>query len=137
MFPQEARGFIEEMMASYFATGQASGHACIVDERDGRVVGVAYYQPKTATDRVWDLTMIAVHPALQGQGRGATLLAQVEQDLRDQDQRLLLIETSASAQYDLTRRFYGKNGYDEEARIRDYWEDGDDLVLFRKALKTQ
>jgi ribosomal protein S18 acetylase RimI-like enzyme len=137
MFPPEARSFVEEMMASYFDAGRASGHACIVDEQDGRVVGVAYYQPKTAADRVWDLTMIAVQPALQGRGRGAALLAQVEQDLRGQDQRLLLVETSASAQYDLARRFYGKNGYDEEARIRDYWEDGDDLVLFRKALPVR
>ena len=33
-----------------------------------------------------------------------------------------------------TRAFYAKCCYEEEARIRDYWAEGDDLVVFRKAL---
>lgn len=32
MFPEDARGFIDTMMESYFATGSAEGHACLVDE---------------------------------------------------------------------------------------------------------
>lgn len=137
LFPPEAQEFIEDMMSAYFATGQATGHACIVDDHGDQVVGVAYYQPKAAADRVWDLTMLAVLPGDRLRGRGAALLAQVEHDLSVQGQRLLLIETSASAHFDAARKFYARNGYDEEARIRDYWEDGDDLVLFRKALGTR
>jgi hypothetical protein len=34
-----------------------------------------------------------------------------------------------------TRAFYLKCGYDLEARIRDYYTEGDDKVTFRKALK--
>jgi len=33
-----------------------------------------------------------------------------------------------------TRRCYSKNGYDREAVLRDYYRDGDDLVVFRKRL---
>ena len=46
----------------------------------------------------------------------------------------MLVETSALPQYDRTRAFYVKCGYEEEARIRDYWAADDDLVVFRKAL---
>ncbi|GAB5080418.1 N-acetyltransferase family protein [Arthrobacter sp. AD-310] len=134
LFPPEARAFLESMMDSYFETGQAEGHMCLVDADEGQTVGVVYYQPKPPADRVWDLTMIAVHPGRQGRGRGTALLVRAEQDLRERGQRLLLVETSASPEYLGARKFYARNGYDEEARIRDYWEDGDDLVLFRKAL---
>lgn len=80
--------------------------------------------------------MIAVQPARQGQGRGAAVLRHVEEDLLARDQRLLLVETSGLSQYDRTCAFYVKCGYEEEARVRDYWAAGDDLVMFRKALNA-
>lgn len=134
MFAVEDEGFLEQMMVDYFATGEAQGQGFLVhDDADG-LLGLAYYQPKTAADRVWDLTMIAVQPGRQGTGLGTALLRQVEDILRGDGQRLLLVETSASAQFDPARAFYRGNGYDEEARIRDYWEPGDDLIVFRKDL---
>lgn len=48
--------------------------------------------------------------------------------------RFLLVDTSGTAQYDRTRAFYVRCGYRQEARVRDYWTAGDDLVIFRKAL---
>jgi GNAT superfamily N-acetyltransferase len=134
MFAPEDAGFVTAMMDAYFAGADAEGHACVVDDDGEGPVAVAYFQPEAAADRVWDLTMIAVRPDLQGTGRGIALLAHVETAVRDDGARLLLIETSGTAQYDDTRAFYVRRGYDEEARVRDYWTDGDDLVVFRKAL---
>ena len=133
MFSADDAWLVEGMLADYFETNKEHGHVCVIDD-EGGPLGVAYYQPKPAADRVWDLTMIAVRPAHQGQGRGAAILRRVEEDLRAGGGRLLLVETSASAQYDRTRALYAKRGYEEEARIRDYWAEGDDLVVFRKAL---
>ncbi|MGB3294912.1 MAG: GNAT family N-acetyltransferase, partial [Phormidesmis sp.] len=70
-----------------------------------------------------------------GKGRGTELLQYVETDLRDCDQRLILIETSGVGSFEPTRTFYRKNGYDEEARIRDFYNKGDDKIVFRKALE--
>ena len=64
-------------------------------------------------------------------------LRQVEHDLRDQQQRLLLVETSGSPGFSLTRAFYDKSGYAAEARVRDYYQAGDDMVLYRKDLTTE
>lgn len=133
MFSADDAWLVEGMMADYFDSNEAGGHACVIDD-EGGPLGVAYYQPKTAADRVWDLTMIAVRPTRQGQGRGAAMLRHVEEDLRARDGRLLLVETSSRPRYERTRTFYLGCGYEEEARVRDYWEAGDDLVLFRKAL---
>lgn len=135
MFSLEEVDVVRQMLRDYFDAGGEEGHVCVVDDdADDGIVGVAYHQPKGIADRVWDLTMIAVRPGLQGAGRGAALMAHAEDDVRARGGRLLLVDTSGTAQYDRTRQFYCKLGYDEEARIRDFWEPGDDLVVFRKAL---
>jgi len=46
--------------------------------------------------------------------------------------RMLLVETLAS--FHLAQAFYRKYGYEEEARIRDFYAAGDDKVVFRKVL---
>lgn len=103
MFSTDDAWFLEGMMADYFGGNQNDGHVCVVDD-EGGPIGVAYYQPETAADRVWDLTMIAVRPARQGRGRGTALLRHVEDDLRTRDQRLLLVETSSLPKYDARGR---------------------------------
>lgn len=97
-------------------------------------VAVAYSEPAVAADRTWYLTMIAVHGAGQGGGRGGALMRHVEADLREREQRLLLVETSGTPDFERTRDFYKGLAYGEEARVRDYYEPGDDMVLFRKDL---
>jgi ribosomal protein S18 acetylase RimI-like enzyme len=134
LFASSETPLLRDMMRDYFEAEHSNGHRFVVDEQEDAIVGVAYYQPREAADRVWDLTMIAVRPTEQRSGRGVAVLSWVENDLREHGQRLLMIETSATAQYDRARSFYVKAGFDEEARVRDYWEDGDDLVIFRKSL---
>jgi ribosomal protein S18 acetylase RimI-like enzyme len=85
-------------------------------------------------DRVWNLYMIAVHPDYQGQGRGTELPRYVEDTLQASGQWMLLIETSGLSNYDRTRALYIKRGYEQEARIHDFWTMGDDKIVFRKVL---
>ncbi len=134
LFDPDDAGFVRAMMDAYFEHGRDAGHDCVVDEDAGEIVGVAYSQPRGIADRVADLTMIAVAPARQGRGRGGELLGHVERAMRERGQRLLLIDTSSGARYDRARALYARHGYHQEARVRDYWEPGDDLVIFRKDL---
>lgn len=136
MFTTEETPFLGEMLSGYEAASQDEDHVALVDEGTDGLVGVAYYRPEEGAERVWDLTMIAVSPEVQGSGRGTALLRHVEEDLRSRGQRLLLIDTSGTARYERTRAFYGRRGYLQEARVRDYWQDGDDLVVFSKRLDT-
>jgi ribosomal protein S18 acetylase RimI-like enzyme len=148
LFGADDADVVRTMLADYFEGNRARGHVCVLDDGNGTEgdgaerdsteddgpAGVAYYQPAVATDRTWYLTMIAVGADRQGQGRGSALLRAVEDDLRARGQRLLLVETSGAPGFARTRAFYQRCGYQQQARVGDYYEAGDDLVLFGKPL---
>lgn len=123
--------FFDDMITKSF-NGDMPGHDWLVLDDHG-IIGVAYYAPEVMADNVWNLWFLGVHPDHQGQGHGGKLLRAVEGAVRDHAARLLLIETSGVDAFALTRKFYVKNGYEEEARIREYYEAGHDKIVFRKA----
>ena len=122
LFRDDELGGFDQMLSEYFAN-HPEGHHWIADDDDG-IKGAAYYAPEVFADQVWNLYFIGVHLSQQGQGRGTTLLRYVEQQLTTQGGRLLLVETSGLDDFERTRRFYRNNGYDEEARIREYYKRG-------------
>ena len=124
---------INQMLSDYFASPTDSQDFWLTDDDNG-LVGVAYVAPERMTEGTWNLYLIAVHPDYQRQGRGAALLAQVEQILTERGERLLLVETSGIESFEYVRTFYRKSGYDQEARIRDFYSAGVDKIVFRKAL---
>ncbi|MCV6597485.1 MAG: N-acetyltransferase, partial [Mangrovicoccus sp.] len=88
----------------------------------------------TLAEGTVNMLALAVHPERPGTGMGAALVAAAEAHLGTKDQRILIVETSGTEAFARTRAFYLQNGYEEEARIRDFWAKGDDKVIFRKAL---
>ena len=94
--------------------------------------GFACFGPTPSTDRTYDLYWIAVHPNAQGLGVGATLMTEVERVLHSRHARLVVVETSSKPQYEPTRRFYRKLGYQEAARLRDFYAPGDDRLVLTK-----
>ena len=101
---------------------------------DGQPVGFCYAVPEQLADGTWNMLALAIRPLHQARGLGAALVASLEGVLRDRGQRILIVDTSGTDGFALTRRFYEKNGYNEEARIRDFWAEGDDKVVFWKSL---
>lgn len=132
MFTREEAGFLAD---GALDAGDDGATCFVEDAEDGHgLASVLYYRPEDATDRAFDLTMIAVRPDLQGGGRGAALMRHAEDDLRQRGQRLLIVRTSGTEQYDKTHAFYRGLAYSEQSRVPDYWTDGDDLVVFTKRL---
>jgi ribosomal protein S18 acetylase RimI-like enzyme len=125
---------LKEVLDDYHATNHAHGHRSITYEQDGQIIGFAYYAPAAMTDRTWYLYWIAVSKQIQAKGVGGALLQHVEEDIRRGRGRVLFLETSSLPHYELTRRFYLKHGYEQAALLRDYYTDGDDMVVFRKRL---
>ncbi len=102
---------------------------------DGTVRGYYCVGPTPMTASTWDLYWIAVDPAAHGRGIGKELLEDCERYVRDGGGKLIVVETSSSGSYEPTRKFYLNQRYDETARIRDYYADGDDLVMYTKYVR--
>lgn len=98
------------------------------------VQGYVCFGPTPKSDGVFDLYWIAVDPREQGQGYGQLLLRFVENEVRRQNGRMLLIETSSKQSYAPTVRFYERAGYEEISRIKDFYRIEDDKVVFCKHL---
>jgi ribosomal protein S18 acetylase RimI-like enzyme len=130
---------LDGVLADYFAPSDpdangAEQHVCVTCEDAGRIVGFVYFAETEFADRTWFVWWIAVEKGTQGRGVGRRLLAHAEDDARGRGGRVMFIETSGTAAYEPTRRFYVRNDYDREAVLRDYYRDGDDKVVFRKRL---
>ena len=101
---------------------------------DGHPVGFCFTAREEMTDRTWNLLAIGVLPDRQRRGIGAALVRAVETELRQQEQRLLLIDTSGRPEFKGVHRFYKALRYAQTARIPDFWATGDDKVVFCKGL---
>jgi len=98
------------------------------------VQGYVCFGATPLTDGVFDLYWIAIDPKQQGQGFGQLLLRFVENEVRRQNGRMLLIETSSKETYGSTIRFYERSGYSEISRIKDFYRVEDDKIVFCKRL---
>jgi ribosomal protein S18 acetylase RimI-like enzyme len=126
---------LREVLDDYHAMNQADGHrAHLMLDEQSRVLGFVYFAPIAMTDNTWDIWWIAVDKQLQGRGVGRQLLTCVEDEVRSQKGRLLLIETSSLPNYEPTRQFYLKHGYVACATIPDFYTTGDAKVIFWKRL---
>ncbi len=127
---------IEATLDSYLS-GESADEHWLIDDPGAGVAGIAYYAPERMTNGTWNLYLLAVHPGRQGQGRGAALVRRVEHDLGRRGARVLLIETSGVPDFAAQRSFYARIGYHQEARIRDFYDAGDDKIIFWKTLTAK
>lgn len=130
LFPSE---MLEEMIADYFENPD-SADIWFTVEAEGQPISIAYCAPERMTEGTYNLYAIAVHTSQQGRGVGRQMMQYIEDLLRQRGNRILIVETSGLADYDLTREFYLKCQYTQEAIIREFYEEGEDKVVFWKKL---
>jgi GNAT superfamily N-acetyltransferase len=124
---------IQELWTEFATKGdEASWYHFLVSRLDGEILGFACYGQRPLTEGTFDLYWIGVGQGQQGRGVGKTLIGEVENRVRSQGGRLLIAETAGKEAFEPTRRFYLSAGYELEARIRDFYKLGDDLVIFTK-----
>ena len=98
------------------------------------LVGYACWGPTPGTLGTSDLYWIVVEPSHQHRGIGTELLGGVEQRMRAEGCRLVVVETSSRNDYAPTRAFYERRGFAKTASIPAYYAPGDDLVIYLKDL---
>ena len=123
---------LDDMLSDYLSNKNSSDLWFTYQE--DRPVAIAYCAPERMTEGTWNLYLIAVHPDFQGRGIGTSIVNYIEQMLAKRGARILLVETSSLLSFTLTQKFYLKCGYEQEARIREFYQAGEDKIVFCKSL---
>ena len=124
----------QEVLEESVAKGEESGYHVHVAEAYGDLLGYVCFGPTPMTRGTWDLYWIAVAPGNQGKGLGKKMMRLAEMEIAQRGGRLVLVETSSQDLYRPTRGFYLSAGYDEVARIPDFYDVDDAKVIFAKAI---
>ena len=122
----------EEVLDACILNPLTSGYYTIVAEADGRVIGYVCFGNTPLCKGNWEIYWIAVDPTSQGHGIGRKLMDLAEKSIQKHGGWQVMLETSSTPQYDKTRRFYQKCGYSEIAHIPDFYDRGNNLVIFFK-----
>jgi ribosomal protein S18 acetylase RimI-like enzyme len=130
LFPS---AMLPDMVSGFLSDGE-NQDIWLTCEVGGEAIGFCYAAPEQHTDGTWNMLAIAVHPSKQGGGYGRAVVRRLEAMLHDKGNRVLIADTSGKDEFAPTREFYRKSGYSEEARIRHFWAEGDDKVVFWKLI---
>lgn len=129
----EEKNCATELLDIYFTNPLQKDYFFLTaSDASNRPVGYVCYGGRPLTDAVWDLYWILVSPGYRMKGVGRMLLERTEEVLKEKKARMLLAETSGLPSYEAARGFYLKTGFKEEARIREFYKPGDDLVVYIK-----
>jgi ribosomal protein S18 acetylase RimI-like enzyme len=106
---------------------------CMVDDQD-QATGYICYGLAPMTRGTFDLYWIVVDPSFQGMGIGSKLVDFLEGVVKGEKGRMILVETSSIPEYEKTLAFYRRRGFQEVARVPDYYHPGNDRITFCKRL---
>lgn len=123
-----------ELAQTRLEKGAASGYEFAFAEQRGQVVGYVCFGKNTVTVSSFDVYWIAVEPGKQGQGIGQSLLEEAERQIVAADGTRIYIETSHRADYQATRGFYERCGYDLVSVLDDFYAPGDSKATYLKVL---
>jgi ribosomal protein S18 acetylase RimI-like enzyme len=117
-----------------FDDGLAGDYSLVGVEVEGVLRGYVCIGKAWLTHSSWYLYWICVHPAFHGSGVAQLLHHTAEHFVRERGGERLVLETSSRPPYERSRRFYARAGFEVQGRIADFYECGDDCLVYVKAL---
>jgi ribosomal protein S18 acetylase RimI-like enzyme len=121
-----------EVLDVYLYQDGQEDYQVFIADLEGTVAGYVCIGRNAVTQGTFELYWIAVDPSFQKRGIGGTLMETAEEEALSQGGRMMAVETSSGENYGPTRSFYRRLGYEEEARVRDYYAPGDDKLILVK-----
>lgn len=133
-FTPEELPVAEEVLDECLLNPADSGYHGITAIKDGELCGYICYGNTPLTKGNWEIYWLAVGLSARNLGIGRQLLHHAETDIRSRGGRQVTLETSSQPLYQNTRRFYIRCGFHETACIPDFYDLGDNLVVYLKKL---
>lgn len=113
---------------------EQNGYNFILCELNSKVIGYSCYGSIPCTKDRFDLFWIVVSQEFRGKNIGKQLIFETEKKVTEQGGKRIYIETSSREPYYGARQFYERCNYKIDAIQKDYYDDGDDKVIYVKAL---
>ena len=129
LFPS---AYLDEMIADYFNNRETQDRWFTY--LDPAPVAIGYCVPEKLTNGTYNLLAIGVAEGSQRKGIAKEMMHYIEQELKSKNGRILIVETSSDDAQMGARALYQSLGYTQEAVIRDFWDEGEDKIVFRKKL---
>lgn len=136
-FSPEEIAIARELADDTLIRGDAGHYRFILAEKDRQLGGYACFGRIPGTRSAWDLYWIVVAPDFQSQGLGRAILDHVEAHVESAAGDRLYAETSSRKQYEPTRGFYRRSGFDQAATLPDFYAPGDGKIVYVKLLVTR
>lgn len=116
-------------------TNTSSDYWFRIAESEGVEAGYICFGPTPMTACTYDLYWIVTDAAHRGKGVARALIRSMESHLLERGHRAQVrVETSQTEGYGAARKLYDRLGYPEVARFPDFYEPGNDLIVFFKNL---
>lgn len=131
LFPSE---LLDDMIKDYFEN-KLSEDIWFTTIENNKPISIGYCAPERLTKGTYNLYAIAVTKELQGTGVGKAMIQYLENLLEKNGNRILIVETSGTSDFALTREFYVKCNFTEQARIPEFYDKDDDKVVFWKKIQ--
>lgn len=131
-FSDEEIDVLGELVRETLKKGDASGYRFLflAPRKTSVPVGFSCFGPIPCTRDSYHLYWIAVHAKQRGQGLGRVIIRETEERIRAAGGARIFAETSGRAQYQATRSFYRSAGYRQAARLEDYYQNGEDMIIY-------
>jgi len=120
----------EEVLNDALAKDHEGDYQSFVAKQGQNTIGWICFGLTPCTVGTFDIYWVAVEPEKQRCGVGLLLMQFATNIIENQKGRKIVVDTSGSPRYESTRRFYEKMGYHAEARLRDFYDLGDDKVIY-------
>ena len=136
VFDAEEVDVVAELFDGYLRDPVVSGYNFLSD-RDpdtGALLGFACWGPTSLSRGAAELYWIATARQAQGRGVAADLFRAVEAAARAAGRWLIVIWTSSRPSYAAARAFYLRVGCEQSLQLTDFYDRGDDLVVFVRRL---
>jgi GNAT superfamily N-acetyltransferase len=123
-----------ELVEERLALGESTGYYFVFAEVDGVTAAYSCFGPIPMSRTSFDLYWIATHNDFRGKGIGRKILDETFRQAREMGCKIIIAETSGLPHYEPTRAFYDNTGFELEARLKDFYDTGDDKLFYTKRI---
>ncbi len=133
--PREVEDAMELVDAALARPGDDEYRPLVLEEEGGTVAAYACFGKDPMTKATYDIHWLAVRADRMGQGYGRRIVAFVAEEVKRLGGRLLVFETSSHESGGGTRELCLETGFSLAARLPDFFDEGDDLLIYIKAVR--